>query len=92
MTTTLRIDDGLKADCDLVFENLGINLTSAITMFLKQVVRTQGIPFEVSCAPFAAHDRIVAKLDEARRDVADGHVKPLEESLKHLRSKFNVHA
>lgn len=50
MTTTLRIDDALKRDCDDVFDRLGINMTSAITVFLKQVVRTRGIPFEISCA------------------------------------------
>ena len=50
MTTTLRIDDALKRDCDDVFDRLGINMTSAITVFLKQVVRTKGIPFEISCA------------------------------------------
>lgn len=91
MTTTLRIDDNLKADCDIVFDNLGINMTSAITLFLKQVVRTQGIPFEVSCSPYAAHDRIEAKLAEARADVAAGRVKPMDEVLGRLRSKFNVH-
>ena len=92
MTTTLRIDDGLKADCDAVFDNLGINMTSAITLFLKQVVRTQGIPFEVSCSPHAAHDRIEAKLAEARADVTAGRVKPMDQALNRLRSKFNVHA
>ena len=45
MTTTLRIDDDLKRDCDKVFEELGLNMTSALTVFLKQVVRTRTIPF-----------------------------------------------
>ena len=92
MTTTLRIEDNLKSECDTVFENLGINMTSAITLFLKQVVRTQGIPFEVSCSPYAAHDRIELKLAEARADVAAGRVKPMDEVLGRLRGKFNVHA
>ena len=56
MTTTLRIDDDLKRDCDKVFEELGLNMTSALTVFLKQVVRTRTIPFiigecQVSAAP-----------------------------------------
>lgn len=92
MTTTLRIDDTLKADCDHVFDNLGINMTSAITLFLKQVVRTQGIPFEISCSPYAPHDRVEAKLAEARADIAAGRVKPLSETMSRLRSKFDVYA
>ena len=56
MTTTLRIDDDLKRECDKVFEELGLNMTSALTVFLKQVVRTRTIPFiigeyQVSAAP-----------------------------------------
>ena len=91
MTTTLRIDDKLKADCDIVFDDLGINMTSAITLFLKQVVRTRGIPFEISCMPYVINDRIEDKLAEARADVAAGRVKPMNQVMNRLRSKFNVH-
>lgn len=92
MTTTLRIDDKLKADCDAVFSDLGINMTSAITLFLKQVVRTKGIPFEISCMPYIINLRIEDKLAEARADVAAGRVKPMDQVMNRLRSKFNVHA
>ena len=92
MTTTLRIDDKLKADCDTVFADLGINMTSAIMLFLKQVVRTRGIPFEISCMPYIINDRIEDKLAEARADVAAGRVKPMNQVMNRLRSKFNVHA
>ena len=92
MTTTLRIDDGLKSDCDRVFEDLGLNMTSAITLFLKQVVRTRGIPFAISSMPYVVNDRIEEKLAEARRDVQDGRVLPLRDSISRMRCKFNVHA
>lgn len=49
MTTTLRIDESLKRDCEVVFEDLGLNMTSAITLFLRQVVKQRGIPFAVTC-------------------------------------------
>ena len=47
MTTTIRIDDDLKKECDLIFEDLGLNMSTAITVFLKQVVKSRGIPFEL---------------------------------------------
>ena len=49
MTTTLRIEDGLKRECDAIFEDLGITLSGAITMFLRQVVKQRAIPFALSC-------------------------------------------
>lgn len=91
MTTTLRIDDNLKSECDSVFNDLGINMTSAITLFLKQVVRTRGIPFEISCMPYIVNDRIDEKLEEARGDIAAGRVKPMEQVMSRLRSKLNAH-
>jgi addiction module RelB/DinJ family antitoxin len=45
MTTTLRIDDTLKRQCDEVLAELGLTMTNALTVFLKQVVRTRSIPF-----------------------------------------------
>jgi len=39
VTTTLRIDDVLKRDCEVVLEDLGLGMSGAVTLFLKQVVR-----------------------------------------------------
>ncbi len=47
MTTTIRIDDDLKKECDLILNDLGLTMSAAMTLFLKQVVRTRGIPFEL---------------------------------------------
>ena len=60
MTTTLRIDDNLKRQCDEVFSELGLTMTSALTVFLKQVVRTRTIPFVIGeCRlPFTPPNRI----------------------------------
>lgn len=51
VTTTLRIDDSLKRECDVVFADLGMNLTTAMNVFLRQVVRTRTIPFVIGDAP-----------------------------------------
>ena len=75
-----------------LFSDLGINMTSAITLFLKQVVRTRGIPFEISCMPYIINDRIEDKLAEAKADVAAGRYKPMGQVMNRLRSKFNVRA
>ena len=44
----LRIDKKLKKDAETLFETLGINMTTAINIFLKQAVREQGIPFQIT--------------------------------------------
>ena len=43
----IRVDDTLKQQAELIFSDLGITLSAATTIFLKQVVRCNGIPFEL---------------------------------------------
>ena len=45
---SIRIDRGLKDEADKIFTALGMNLTTAITVFVKQAVRQRKIPFEIA--------------------------------------------
>ena len=44
----IRIDDELKIRADNIFEELGLNMTTAFTMFVRQTIRQGGIPFEIT--------------------------------------------
>ena len=59
MATTLlqvRIDDSLKDEAARVFEGLGIDISTAVRMFLKRAVLENGIPFRMTLpqAPYKA--------------------------------------
>ena len=43
-----RMDDNLKKQAEDLFNDLGMNLTTAFTIFVKQAIREQGIPFEIT--------------------------------------------
>lgn len=49
MTTNLniRIDKDVKEQSDKIFSELGLNMTTAINIFLKTTIRENGIPFEL---------------------------------------------
>lgn len=50
MATTninVRVDENLKKEAEGLFNDLGLNMSSAITMFLKTAVRYDGIPFQL---------------------------------------------
>lgn len=36
-----------KKEATLILKNLGLNMSTAINMFLKQIIKNDGIPFEV---------------------------------------------
>lgn len=44
----IRIDDALKAQGEKLFNDLGLNFSSAISVFIAQAIREQAIPFKVS--------------------------------------------
>ena len=44
----IRLDDGLKEKADVLFAELGLNMTTAFNIFVRQVVRQGGIPFEIT--------------------------------------------
>lgn len=43
----IRIDKNIKETSEKVLDDLGLNMTTAINMFLRQVIRVNGIPFEI---------------------------------------------
>ena len=43
----IRVDTELKAEAEALFSELGMNLTTAVTVFLRQAVRESRIPFEI---------------------------------------------
>lgn len=51
VNVTVRMERQTRDGAAKLFSELGISTTQAINMFLKQAVREQGIPFEVSARP-----------------------------------------
>ena len=45
---SIRMDSELKKQADLLFEELGMNITTAFNIFAKAVVRERRIPFEIA--------------------------------------------
>jgi len=48
---SIRIDRDLKDEADQIFNAMGMNLTTAITIFVRQAVRQKKIPFEIALCP-----------------------------------------
>ncbi len=50
MSTTnlnIRIDKSVKDQAEVIFKELGLNMTTAINIFLRKVIQENGIPFDV---------------------------------------------
>lgn len=45
---SIRMDTELKAQADALFAELGMNLSTAFNIFVRQALREGGIPFRIS--------------------------------------------
>ena len=71
-TTTVRLDDDLKSSFARTCDEMGMDMTTAITVFAKKVSREKRIPFEISADPFYSESNMNA-LREAKERMESGH-------------------
>ena len=75
-TTTnlnIRTDKDIKEAAEYIFNELGISMTTAINMFLRQTIRSNGIPFDLKLG--TPNETTLAAMDEGRRIAKDPSVK-----------------
>ena len=88
----IRIDDDLKEKAEDLFEELGLNMTTAFNMFVRQTVREGGIPFEITTkvAPIYNDETIEAmqEIEEMKSGKRKKHPQTVKSLFKEL--KINV--
>jgi addiction module RelB/DinJ family antitoxin len=96
-TLNLRINPDVKKSAELILSQLGVPMSTAVDMFLKQISLTGGIPFAVTLpkAPERTNADIMSaaqirnKLDEGLHDMETGKMSPAKEVFDRFR---RVHA
>ena len=83
---SVRIDSDIKKQCEILYGELGMNLTTAINVFLRQSLRAGGFPFEVRLDQ-PNKDTIAAMLEAERiaKDPSIKHYSDVEEALRELK-------
>ena len=69
---TIRIDSSLKDEAESLFKDLGMSLSTAFNIFLRQAVRMQAIPFSISRG--ITNHATLAAMREAERIADDPEV------------------
>ena len=96
MTTSLlqvRVEDSLKNEAANVFEHLGIDLSTAVRMFLKRAVLDNGIPFRMTLPkePYRAERgyRAMQEISEAaeRNSVSDMSLEEINAEIEASRAE-----
>ena len=80
---SFRMDDTLKMQTEAILDQLGMNMSTAMTLFAKAVVREHGIPFALTVDPFysAANQAI---LEQTIFNYESGAAETIRKSLAEL--------
>ncbi|MFI3237714.1 MAG: type II toxin-antitoxin system RelB/DinJ family antitoxin [Lachnospiraceae bacterium] len=75
-----RMDEVLKKEMEQVCQELGLNMTTAFTIFAKKMSREKRIPFEVAVDPFYS-ERNIERIKDSMEQAKQGKVitKTMEE-------------
>ncbi len=75
--TQIRIEENTKKQAVELLEGLGLNLSDAVNIFLKQVILRKGIPFEVTYPEemFEFKPEVIAAMEEAKQISRDPNTK-----------------
>ena len=88
---SIRVDKEIKEKAEEVLKRLGIPMSSAINIFLNQIIIRQGLPFDVKISEPVFIENLTEKeliemLEEAKND--DGI--PFEEVKKYYKGKYKI--
>lgn len=90
MATTnlnIRTDKSIKDQAEKIFAELGLNMTTAVNMFLRTAIREHGIPFELKLD--VPNEITAAAIEEGRRLMTDPDA-PRYASMDELKAALEV--
>jgi DNA-damage-inducible protein J len=79
----IRVDSNVKNQAQEVFTALGLDMTSAVNIFLRQSIRKNGIPFELIADKPLKRTRQFGRLKGKIRMAADWDA-PLDDFKEHM--------
>ena len=91
-----RIEPDLKENAEAILNVLGISASSAITMFYKQIVMHNGIPFELKIPNHPldinkiTEDEFNKEIEKGLQDVENGNTIPAQEVFASIRNKYDI--
>lgn len=60
----VRVDDQLKKEATAIFNELGLDMSTAVKLFLKQSVLTKSIPFKLTLDEYSKEE-----VEQAKKDI-----------------------
>ena len=92
----VRIEPEVKERAEMILAALGIPASNAITMFYKQIILNNGLPFEVKLPNHPLDisrmtaEQLDAELEKGYEDAKADRAIPMEQAFADIRKEFGV--
>ena len=92
----VRVEPDVKENAEMILTQLGIPMSNAVGMFLKQVILRRGIPFDVTLPvspvdiSMLTEEEFHAELEKGYSDIEKGNVIPAKEAFTSLRGELGI--
>ena len=83
----IRTDSNLKKKADILYNRLGLNMSTAINMFLRESVRTNSLPLTLRLDE--PNEDTLKAIEEGKKIIKDKNTKGYN-NIKDLRKKLKV--
>jgi len=92
-----RVEPEVKQQAEQVLNQLGIPMSNAIGLFLRQIVMQRGIPFEMKLPermPVAtgslSDEQFDAEMEKGFADMNAGRTRPADEAFADMRNDYGL--
>lgn len=92
----VRIEPDVKEQAERILSSLGIPASNAITMFYKQIILRQGLPFEVTLTKQASDisrmtaEQLDKELEKGYADMQEGQTVPAKQVFAEIRKEYET--
>ena len=86
LTLNVRVDADDKKSFENFCKSVGMNVSTAVNMFIKAVLREQKLPFEIKTANF--EEEVLKKLKEAELEMDNTDIRYTLDDIKESMNKI----
>ena len=91
LTFSVRMDPILKKNFELLCDEFGMNMSVAINIFAKAMVRERKIPFEIKCYDYEVNsENLSYVLDHIRNTTSELSLTEINEEIKQVREELKL--
>ena len=95
---TLRVNSAVKNDVEQILDGLGLNISTAVDLYFRQIQMTKSIPFRIAYSPCPpelnmdsmSREQVLELVEKSERDVAEGKYTEVKDAFAEFKKRHGM--